>query len=258
MKILEPFSRIGRGASAVAAAAGRGAAFAGSVARAGRDVRTWLPLAAGQARKIGVDSLPLVVFIAAFTGVVLALQSSYAFTGLVPLYFVGTLVGKSVILELGPVLTGLVLAGRVGANIAAEIGTMRVTEQIDALEMLAYDPLAYLAVPRVAAATFVFPLVVAVAIAMGIAAGWLTSIVLLDLSTQEFVRGLRSFHRPFDITFALVKSASFGAVVAGVGAFFGYRTRGGAEGVGRSTTRAVVAACMLILLLDAFWAVTLL
>jgi phospholipid/cholesterol/gamma-HCH transport system permease protein len=156
------------------------------------------------------------------------------------------------------VLTGLVLAGRVGANIAAEIGTMRVTEQIDALEMLAYDPLAYLAVPRVFAGILTFPIVVAFAIAMGVAAGWLTSLVLLDLSTQEFVRGLRAFHRPFDLQFALIKSASFGGVVTGVGCFFGHNARGGAEGVGRAATRSVVVACMVILLLDAFWAVTLL
>lgn len=239
-------------------AAGRAARFAVSVARAARDVRTWLPEAGTQARRIGVDSLPLALFIAVFTGVVLALQSSYAFTGLVPLYFVGTLVGKTIILELGPVLTGLVLAGRVGASIAAEIGSMKVTEQIDALEMLAYDPLAYLAVPRVAAGVLTFPVVVGLAIATGVASGWLTSLALLDLSSQEFVRGLRAFHRPFDLEFALIKSASFGAIVTGVGCYFGYAAGGGAEGVGRAATRAVVAGAMLILLADAFWAVTLL
>lgn len=258
MRVIELLGRIGRQAERMAVAAGRAAAFAVALVRAAGDVRTWWPEAAAQARRIGVDSLPLVLFIALFTGVVLALQSSYAFTGAVPVYFVGTLVGKTIILELGPVLTGLVLAGRVGANIAAEIGTMRVTEQIDALEMLAYDPIAYLAVPRVVAGVVTFPLVVAFATALGIAAGWLTSISLLDLSTQEFVRGLRMFHQPFDVQFALIKSASFGAVVTGVGCYYGYGTRGGAQGVGRATTRAVVAACMLILLLDAFWAVTLL
>ncbi len=258
MPIFEPFRVVGRAAASVAAAAGRAAAFGASVVRALRDVRTWGPQAVGQARKIGVDSLPLALFIAGFTGIVLALQSSYAFTGAVPLYFVGTLVGKSIILELGPVLVGLVLAGRVGARIAAEIGTMRVTEQVDALEMLAYDPAAYLTVPRVVAGVVTFPLVVAFAIAVGLVAGWLTSIGMLDLSTQEFVRGLRTFYRFFDIQFALIKSASFGLVVTGVGCFYGHTTSGGAQGVGRATTRAVVVASMLILLLDAFWAVTLL
>src|SRR4249920_4187487 len=119
--------------------------------RAVVDVRTWLPLLLGQMRRLGVDSLPIALFIAVFTGIVLALLSSYIFTGAVPLYFVGALVGKTIMMELGPVLTGLALAGRVGANIAAEIGTMRVTEQVDALETLAYNPRSYLVVPRVLA-----------------------------------------------------------------------------------------------------------
>jgi phospholipid/cholesterol/gamma-HCH transport system permease protein len=243
---------------AAASAAGRTARFLAAVGRAGRNVRTWLPEAASQARRIGVDSLPLVLFIAVFTGMVLALQSSYAFTGAVPQYFVGTLVGKTVILELGPVLTGLVLAGRVGANIAAEIGSMRVTEQVDALEMLAYDPLAYLAVPRVVAGIVTFPVLVAFAIAVGVASGWLTATFLLEISPHEFFRGLRMFHRSFDLQFAMIKSASFGLIVTAVGCYYGYHTRGGAQGVGGATTRAVVVACMLILLVDAFWAVTLL
>jgi phospholipid/cholesterol/gamma-HCH transport system permease protein len=124
--------------------------------------------------RIGVESVPIALFIAMFTGIVLALQASYTFTGAMPLYFVGTLVGKTMILELGPVLTGLALAGRVGANIAAELGTMRVTEQIDALETLAYDPVAYLVVPRVLAGALMFPVVVMLANAVGIVAGWAT------------------------------------------------------------------------------------
>jgi len=162
------------------------------------------------------------------------------------------------ILELGPVLTGLALAGRVGANIAAEIGTMKVTEQIDALETLAYNPMSYLVVPRLIAGIIMFPIVVAFADAMGIVAGWITAINLLDLSTPEFVRGLRLFFAPFDVRYSLVKAASFGLAVTAVGCFFGFSTRGGAEGVGQATTRAVVVGSMLILVLDAFWAVALL
>lgn len=258
MRWLEPFRWIGRVAASVAAAVGRATKFFRSVLRAASEVGTWVPLVGTQARRIGVDSLPLALFIAVFTGMVLALQSSYAFTGIVPMYFVGTLVGKSVIMELGPVLTGLVLAGRVGANSAAEIGTMRVTEQVDALEMLAYNPVAYLVFPRVFAGVITFPIVVAFAILVGVVAGWLTAIGLLDMSTQEFVRGLRAFYRPLDLEFALVKSASFGAIVTLTGCLFGFNAAGGAEGVGRATTRAVVVACMLILVMDAFWAVVLL
>ena len=140
-------------------------------------------------RRLGVDSIPIALFIAVFTGIVLALLSSYIFTGTVPLYFVGALVGKTIMMELGPVLTGMALAGRVGANIAAELGTMQVTEQVDALETLAYDPHAYLVVPRVLAATLMFPVVTAFAMAVGVLAGWITAINLLDLSTRRVRQG---------------------------------------------------------------------
>src|SRR3972149_7186018 len=126
--------------------------FLSSVARALKDVGTWGGLTASQMRRIGVESVPIALFIAVFTGIVLALQASYTFTGAVPLYFVGTLVGKTIMLELGPVLTGLALAGRVGANIAAELGTMRVTEPAGALEALAHHPPSLLAGPRLGAA----------------------------------------------------------------------------------------------------------
>jgi phospholipid/cholesterol/gamma-HCH transport system permease protein len=189
---------------------------------------------------------------------VLALQASYTFTGAIPLYFVGTLVGKTMILELGPVLTGLALSGRVGANIAAQLGTMRVSEQIDALETLAYNPIAYLVVPRVFAGILMFPIIVMFANALGILAGLVTAINLLEMSSEQFIRGLRLFYEPFDITFSLIKTTSFGLIITVIGSFMGFTTRGGAEGVGTSTTRAVVISSMLILVFDAFWAVVLL
>ena len=226
--------------------------------RALADVRTWAPLLLGQMRRLGVDSIPIAIFIAVFTGIVLALLSSYIFTGAVPLYFVGALVGKTVMMELGPVLTGMALAGRVGANIAAEIGTMRVTEQVDALETLAYDPNAYLVVPRVVAGTLMFPVITAFAIAVGVAAGWVTAVNLLDLSSFQFLKGLRLFYEFKDIWFGLVKAASFGTAVTLLGCLQGLKASGGAEGVGGATTRAVVYGCMAILVLDAFWAVVLL
>jgi phospholipid/cholesterol/gamma-HCH transport system permease protein len=226
-------------------------------ARALADVGTWGPLLVGQMRRLGVDSVPIALFIAVFTGIVLSLLSSYIFTGTVPLYFVGALVGKTIMMELGPVLTGMALAGRVGASIAAEIGTMKVTEQVDALETLAYDRNSYLVVPRVLAATLMFPVVTAFAMAVGVAAGWVTAINLLDLSTPEFLKGLKQFYRFKDVWFGLVKSASFGGAVALMGCLQGLDAKAGAEGVGRSTTRAVVG-CEAILVLDAFWALVLL
>lgn len=257
-RAIEPAAWIGNSAMSTAAAFGRFGHFANSVVRAVPDFGTWGKELVLQMARLGVESLPIALFIAAFTGIVLSLQASYTMTGAIPEYFVGTLVGKTIILELGPVLTGLALAGRVGANIAAEIGTMKVTEQIDALETLAYNPIAYLAVPRILAGVLMFPVIVAFADAVGIIGGWITALNLLDMSTPQFVRGLRLFFVPFDVEYSLIKAASFGLAVTSIGCYYGFATSGGAQAVGRSTTQAVVVSSMLILVLDAFWAVALL
>jgi phospholipid/cholesterol/gamma-HCH transport system permease protein len=249
MNAARPIAALGGSVLRLFAALGRFGQFIGELIRSLADVRTWSPLLILQMRRVGVDSLPIAMFLAMFTGIVLALQASYTFTGAIPLYFVGALVGKTMILELGPVLTGLALSGRVGANIAAELGTMRVSEQIDALETLAYNPIAYLVIPRVIAGMLMFPILVS---------GWVTAINLLDMSSQEFVRGLRIFFDPFDITYSLIKTTSFGLIVTLIGCFQGFMTQGGAEGVGIATTRAVVMSSMLILVFDAFWAMLLL
>ena len=237
---------------------GRFSRFVAESTRALADLRTWPGLTVLQMRKLGVNSLPIALFLSAFTGIVLALQASYTFTGAIPLYFVGALVGKTMILELGPVLTGLALSGRIGANIAAELGTMRVSEQIDALETMAYEPVSYLVVPRVVAGLVMVPILVIFANVVGITAGWATALNALDMTTQQFKHGLRLFYDPFDITYSIIKSASFGLIITILGCYNGFHTRGGAEGVGRFTTRAVVMASVMILVLDAFWAATLL
>jgi phospholipid/cholesterol/gamma-HCH transport system permease protein len=250
--------RIGRKAVGIVEAAGRWGHFMADMARAVPDVATWGQSVFVQMRRVGVDSLPVALFIAGFTGVILALQASYTFHGTVPLYFVGTLVGKTMMLELGPMLVGLALAGRVGASMAAEIGTMKVTEQVDALETLAYDPQSFLVVPRVVAGTAMFPIVVALAMVVGIIMGWLTSMAFLQLSTQEFVKGLKLFYVFKDTWFGLLKSASFGFAITMIACIVGLSTKGGAEGVGRSTTQAQVYSAIVILMLDAFWAAVLL
>ncbi len=255
---VRPLASVGSTALDIFAGFGRFGQFMAEAGRSVGDLRTWGPLLIPMMRRIGVDSLPIALFLASFTGIVLALQASYTFTGAMPLYLVGALVGKTMILELGPVLTGLALSGRVGANIAAELGTMRVSEQIDALETLAYNPSAYLVVPRVLAGVLMFPVLVIFANLIGIISGWITAINLLDMSTTEFVRGLRVFYEPFDVTYSMIKTTSFGFVVTAIGCFQGFTTEGGAQGVGVSTTRAVVISSMLILVLDAFWAVVLL
>ena len=251
-------SSLGRLAVGLVEGFGRLGRFLVDTGRALPELGTWGPRSLQQMRRLGVDSLPITLFIAAFTGIVLSLLASYVFTATVPLYFVGTLVGKTIMMELGPVLTGLALAGRVGANIAAELGTMRVTEQVDALETLAYDPFAYLVIPRILAGVVMFPVAVAFAMGMGVFTGWLSATTLLPITTAEFVRGLRLFFLPFDVQYGLIKAASFGFVITLIGCYLGLGTRGGAEGVGNATTRTVVYSAEMILVLDAYWAVTLL
>ncbi|HYJ80576.1 MAG TPA: ABC transporter permease [Longimicrobiaceae bacterium] len=258
MNATRTLERVGTAALRGFAGFGVFSRFAAQSGRSLREASTWGPLLAGQMRKLGVNSLPIALFLSAFTGIVLALQASYTFTGAIPLYFVGTLVGKTMILELGPVLIGLALAGRVGANIAAELGTMRVSEQIDALETMAYDPVAYLVVPRVLAGMLMFPVIVILGDVVGIFCGLLTSMAMLEMSAQTFIRGLRLFYVHFDIIYSTIKCISFGLVITLVGCYQGFNTKGGAEGVGVATTRAVVISGMLILVLDAFWAATLL
>ena len=250
-----PVAALGRWATGRIEGLGRTGHFVTDTIRAVRDVRTWSAAFSGHAVTLGVQSLPIAIYIAVFTGIVLALLASYSFTGAVPLYFVGTLVEKTVTMELAPVLTGLALAGRVGANIAAELGTMRVTEQIDALETLAYDPHAYLVVPRVLAGTVMFPVIVAIAIVVGVGAGWIASVSMLQISSEDFTKGLRLFFDTFDVQYGLVKAASFGTVVTWIGCMQGMSAYGGAQGVGRAATAAVVYSAVMILVLDAFWAV---
>ncbi|RMD94814.1 MAG: ABC transporter permease, partial [Calditrichaeota bacterium] len=147
------------------------------------DFRTYSTLVPEQMLRIGVESIPVVVYIAGFAGMVTSIQSSENFTDFVPLYIIGTVVEKGVLRELSAVLTALVLAGRVGASIAAELGTMKVTEQIDALETLAFNPVSYLIVPRVLAGVVMFPVLTVFAALVGIVAGWLTAISVMDIST---------------------------------------------------------------------------
>ncbi len=252
---LDVVERIGASTRRAMRGIGEHTRFVGDTLAGGRDVSTWPRHALHQMRTLGVDSLPIAAFIAVFTGIVLSLLASYSFTGAVPLYFVGTLVEKTVTLELAPVLTGLALAGRVGANIAAELGTMTVTEQVEALETLGYDPLSYLVLPRVIAGATMFPVVVAASMIVGVGAGLVASTLLLNISAVEFMKGVRLFFQTFDVEYGLVKSSSFGLAVTLIGSVQGMKTRGGAVGVGRGATAAVVYSAVMILVLDAFWAV---
>lgn len=218
------------------------------------EARTYLPLTAAQMRRIGLDSLPLTAIVAAFIGSVIALQTRYQLFPGVQLSVVGLISRQMIILELGPLLTGLVLTGRVGARMTAEIGTMRVTEQIDALETLSYDPIAYLVVPRLIAATLMLPLLVVFANAVGVSMAFVTSVSATDVTWGQFSEGLRLSYTFFQIAYSLIKATIFGAAIAFFCSFEGYVTDVGAEGVGRSTAKAVVVTSVAILVLDALTA----
>lgn len=214
--------------------------------------RTWVPLVIRQMRTMGVDSLPLTVIVAAFIGAVIALQSRYQLFPGVELSVVGLISRQSIVLELGPLLTALVLTGRVGARMTAEIGTMRVTEQIDALETLAFDPIAYLVVPRLLAATLMLPVLVVFANAVGVLIAFFTAVLATDVTWQDFSAGLRISFNLFQIVYSLLKATVFGTAIAYFCSYEGYVAEVGAEGVGRSTARAVVMTSVAILVLDAF------
>ena len=214
--------------------------------------RTYFSQLMHQMRTIGVDSFPLAAIVAAFIGAVIALQSRYQLFAGVQLSVVGLISRQTIILEMGPLLTGLVLTGRVGARMTAEIGTMRVTEQIDALETLAYDPIAYLIVPRMLAATFMLPLLVVFANFVGVGVAFFTSVIATDVTWQQFSEGLRLSFNLFQIFYSLIKATIFGFAIAYLCSYEGYTADVGAEGVGRSTARAVVVTSVTILVLDAF------
>jgi len=200
--------------------------------------------------EMGVGSLPLVVVTSFFTGGVAAVQAAYQFQSWIPDRFVGSVVGRSVLIELGPVLTGLVVGGRVGASIAAELGTMKVTEQIDALEALAIDSVRYLVLPRFVAGAIMIPVVTIFADALAVVGGWLASVGSIGMTTQTFMGGLHLFFQMGDVWSGLIKSVVFGMIIATMGCYYGLQTEGGAEGVGKAATRAVVSSCLLILISD--------
>ena len=251
------FRRVTRGTIGVFREMGRRGYFSRDVLRAFADPGTYLAETVRQMRNIGVDSVPLTVIVAAFIGAVVALQTRYQLFEGVDLSLVGLASRMMVILELGPLLTGLVLTGRVGARMTAEIGTMRVTEQIDALETLAFDPIAYLVVPRLLAATIMMPALVVLADAVGIGSGYLVSVYATDITPTQFKTGLQLGFTTFQVVYSLLKATMFGSAIALVGSYEGYVTEAGAEGVGRSTARAVVITSVTILVLDALTAAVL-
>lgn len=201
---------------------------------------------------VGVKSTLVVIITGLFTGGVLALQTYYGFKMFSAESLVGATVGLSMTRELGPVLTSLMVAGRAGSAMAAEIGTMRVTEQIDALSVLAVNPVEYLFVPRVVAGVIMLPILTAISDFLGIIGGYFVGVVLLGISSGAYINKLIQYVDLSDLYNGLIKAVCFGLILTFVGCYKGYTTSGGAEGVGRATTQAVVMASAMILIADYF------
>ncbi len=207
----------------------------------------------GQAYSIGVQSIPLVLVTATLSGVVTSQQGGYQFTGSIPLYVLGSVVTSSVVLELGPVLTAIVLIGRVGARITAEIGTMQVSEQIDALYSLGRDPVPVLVAPRVFAGMLAMPALVGMANAVGFVAGMIAARITVNLGSESFLFGARLFWHSYDFFYSEMKALAFGFIIPLISCHMGLLTRGGAEGVGRATTSSVVFMIIAVLVADAMF-----
>lgn len=202
--------------------------------------------------EIGFYSLPVVALTTLFSGMVIALQSYSGLSSFSSEGVVASVVELTITRELGPVLAALMVAGRVGARMAAEIGTMRVTEQIDALTTLSTNPYKYLIVPRVLAGIFMLPVLVLIGDIIGIFGGYLISIYKLDFNSANYLRNTWNFLRSIDIYSGMTKASVFGFIVTMLGCYNGYHSRGGAEGVGSATTNAVVASSILILVSN-YW-----
>jgi phospholipid/cholesterol/gamma-HCH transport system permease protein len=247
---MNPVATIGRVFIAFLEAVGRIAMFAGVAI--GHCVRPpWYPQLIGkQMLDIGYFSLPVVGLTALFTGMVLALQSYTGFARFSAEGAVATVVVLSMTRELGPVIAGLMVAGRIGASMAAEIGTMRVTEQIDALSTLSTNPFKYLVAPRLIAGLAMLPLLVLVADIIGVFGGYLVGVYKLNFNPAAYLKRTIDYLEFMDVVSGLVKAAAFGFLISLMGCFHGYHSEGGAQGVGRATTNAVVSASILILIFN--------
>ncbi|MFO8100006.1 MAG: ABC transporter permease [Salinibacter sp.] len=240
-------------------ALGRYALLMGRAAASIDELRTYWSNLFDQMVRIGIDSIPIVALAGAFSGAVLTVQTSYQLQSpFIPQSIIGSIVVPSMMLELGVVVTGFILAGRVGARIAAELGTMRVSEQIDALEVMGLNSIGFLVLPRVLAGVLMFPVLYVTACTIGIGGGMFVGHIGGFITVSEFLDGARQFFKPFDPFFGLIKAVTFGFIVTSIACYKGYYTTSGAEGVGDSTTEAAVLSCVFILVADLVLAITLL
>ena len=250
--LLTPFRRVGRTIIAFLEAVGRLSIFTYRGVSAAFRPPIYFKQIGKQMVEIGFYSLPVIGLTAIFTGAVLALQSYSGFSRFSAESSIATVVVLSITRELGPVLAGLMVAGRIGAAYAAEIGTMRVTEQIDALRTLSTSPFKYLIFPRLIAGTLMLPVLVLIADIIGIMGGYLVSVHKLGFASVPYLKSTFEFLEFYDVVSGLVKAAVFGFIITLMGCYHGYNSKGGAQGVGAATTNAVVSASILILLSNYF------
>lgn len=211
--------------------------------------KTWCRIV-GQIYYVGIGSLPIIVTISIFVGLVSTVQTSYQLIGAVPKYIIGTTVGRMVMIELGPMLSALMVSGRCASSMAAEIGTMRVTEQIDALETMAINPYRFLNLPRIVGTFIALPILTVIAEFVALICGAIYAHFFLNVPFSVFNYGLTHYFFPIDFFGGLVKSLFFALVIAASGCYFGFRVKGGAREVGRAATYAVVTSSILILVFD--------
>jgi phospholipid/cholesterol/gamma-HCH transport system permease protein len=244
---MNPLASLGRGTISLFREIGRLSAFTFHATAACAQPPWFLSQIAGQILRLGYFSLPVIGLTAVFIGAALALNIYVGGARFNAESFVPNIVVLGITRELGPVLAGLMLSGRVSAGIAAEIGTMRVTEQIDAMSTLSTDPFRFLVAPRIIAATATLPILVLVADIIGVMGGWLVGVNSLGFNGIIYLRNTLQFLESADVVLGLLKAAAFGFIIAVMGAYHGYNSSGGALGVGRATTNAVVGSTVLIL-----------
>ena len=249
---MNPFATIGRSVLEILAETGRIALFAKDGIWQGLAPRYYWGQFLHQFWRIGYTSLPVVALTAFFTGGALALQIYLGSSRFNAESLVASIVALGITRELGPVLAGLMVSGRVGASIAAELGTMRVTEQIDALVTLSTNPFKYLVGPRILAAVVSLPLLVAIGDTIGVFGGYIVGTRSLGFNSYAYLKNTADFLHASDITSGLIKAAVFGFIISLMGCYHGFHSKGGAQGVGRATTNAVVSSAILILAANFF------
>ena len=251
--VTRPLGALGRGFRGVAGHAGELWFLLVRSARAVLTLRVSLASVLQQIHVMGVQSIPIVLVTAVLAGIVTSQQGGYQFQGSIPLYILGSIVVASVVLELGPVLTAVVLVGRVGARITAELGTMQVSEQIEAFHAVGRDPIAVIAAPRILAGIIVVPILVGIADIVGIFSGMVSAQMSAGLGPEAFLYGARLYWHSWDLFYSFAKAVTFGFAIPVIAIHMGFRTRGGAAGVGRTTTASVMFMTLTVLILDALF-----